>query len=86
MLRLSNRILGKIKPGNVVRSITASHTTVKEAEVDVDEVIKNSEELEEKELDPFTQEFLKNQIKINEFQRVLLSAGSSLATLLDPRR
>jgi hypothetical protein len=41
---------------------------------------------EEKELDPFTKEFMQNQIKINEFQRILLSAGSSLTLMLDPGR
>jgi hypothetical protein len=85
MFRLSNRILAKIKPGNVVRSITTS-STVKEGvgNIEVKDSIEEYEE--EKELDPFTKEFMQNQIKINEFQRILLSAGSSLTLMLDPGR
>ncbi|XP_001649247.2 ubiquinone biosynthesis protein COQ4 homolog, mitochondrial [Aedes aegypti] len=37
-------------------------------------------------MDEFTKEFLKNQIKLTELQRVILSAGSSIAALVDPRR
>ncbi|XP_055527101.1 UDP-sugar transporter UST74c-like [Wyeomyia smithii] len=37
-------------------------------------------------VDEFTQEFLKNQIKLTDTQKCILSAGSSLAALLNPRR
>lgn len=37
-------------------------------------------------LDDFTKEFLSNKIKMTDFQRMLLTAGSSIAALLDPRR
>lgn len=36
--------------------------------------------------DEFTKEFLKNQIKLSGAQKVILSIGSSLASLLDPTR
>jgi ubiquinone biosynthesis protein COQ4 len=41
---------------------------------------------DEASLDQFTKEFLGNQIKVSDFQRILLTAGSSIAALLDPRR
>lgn len=50
---------------------------------DVDEM--PAEESHE-QLDQFTKEFLGNQIKMTDFQRMLLTAGSSIAALLDPRR
>ncbi|XP_013116581.2 ubiquinone biosynthesis protein COQ4 homolog, mitochondrial [Stomoxys calcitrans] len=36
--------------------------------------------------DDFTKEFMQNRIEVNPFQRLLLSAGSSIAALVDPRR
>lgn len=36
--------------------------------------------------DPFAQEHVINRIQINGFQRALLSAGSSVAALIDPAR
>jgi ubiquinone biosynthesis protein COQ4 len=36
--------------------------------------------------DPFTKEFLKNRIQITDLQRLVLSVGSSIASLVDPRR
>lgn len=38
------------------------------------------------EMDDFTREFLDKRIKITEFQRILLAAGSSITALLDPTR
>lgn len=38
------------------------------------------------EMDDFTREFYDKRIKITEFQRLLLAAGSSVAAILDPRR
>lgn len=38
------------------------------------------------EMDDFTREFYDKRIKITEFQRLLLAAGSSVAALFDPRR
>nr|XP_029722042.1 ubiquinone biosynthesis protein COQ4 homolog, mitochondrial-like [Aedes albopictus] len=37
-------------------------------------------------VDEFTREFLKNQVKLTDLQRLILSAGSSIAALVDPRR
>uniref|UniRef100_A0A182QJL2 Ubiquinone biosynthesis protein COQ4 homolog, mitochondrial n=1 Tax=Anopheles farauti TaxID=69004 RepID=A0A182QJL2_9DIPT len=39
-----------------------------------------------KEMDEFTQEFQRNRIPVSDIQRLILSAGSSLASLIDPRR
>ncbi|XP_058828029.1 uncharacterized protein LOC131687946 [Topomyia yanbarensis] len=36
--------------------------------------------------DEFTKEFLRNQIKLTDAQRIILSAGSSIAALVNPRR
>lgn len=44
----------------------------------LDEVPKNSDE--------FTKEFMRNRIKMTTFQKMLLSAGSSISALWDPRR
>ncbi|KAL9911188.1 ubiquinone biosynthesis protein COQ4 homolog, mitochondrial-like isoform 2-T3 [Glossina fuscipes fuscipes] len=44
----------------------------------LDEVPKNSDE--------FTKEFVRNRIKMTTFQKMLLSAGSSISALWDPRR
>uniref|UniRef100_A0A1B0AI01 Ubiquinone biosynthesis protein COQ4 homolog, mitochondrial n=1 Tax=Glossina pallidipes TaxID=7398 RepID=A0A1B0AI01_GLOPL len=44
----------------------------------LDEVPKNSDE--------FTKEFMRNRIKMTRFQKMLLSAGSSISALWDPRR
>lgn len=41
---------------------------------------------DDKQLDDFTREFLGNRIKVTDFQRLLLTAGSSIAALLNPRR
>uniref|UniRef100_A0A2M3ZKC7 Ubiquinone biosynthesis protein COQ4 homolog, mitochondrial n=1 Tax=Anopheles braziliensis TaxID=58242 RepID=A0A2M3ZKC7_9DIPT len=40
----------------------------------------------EQTMDEFTREFLRNRIKVSDLQRFLLSAGSSIAALVDPRR
>lgn len=37
-------------------------------------------------VDTFEEEFLKNHISINAFQRTLLSMGSAAASILDPHR
>ncbi|XP_055614231.1 uncharacterized protein LOC129760596 [Uranotaenia lowii] len=37
-------------------------------------------------VDEFTREFLRNQVKLTDLQRVILSAGCSLAALINPRR
>lgn len=37
-------------------------------------------------LDEFTKEFLQNQVKLTELQKIVLSVGSSIAALVDPRR
>lgn len=46
----------------------------------------NEETKQEEVLDQFTKEFLGNQIKVTDFQKLLLTAGSSIAALLNPRR
>ncbi|XP_040152401.1 uncharacterized protein LOC120894088 [Anopheles arabiensis] len=38
------------------------------------------------EMDEFTKEFLRNRIEVSDIQRLILSAGSSVAALVDPRR
>lgn len=38
------------------------------------------------ELDAFERDYLKQRIEITPFQRLLLGAGSSIASLLDPHR
>ncbi|XP_053674143.1 ubiquinone biosynthesis protein COQ4 homolog, mitochondrial [Anopheles nili] len=38
------------------------------------------------DMDEFTKEFLRNRIPVSNIQKLVLSAGSSLAALIDPRR
>uniref|UniRef100_A0A2Y9D1R3 Ubiquinone biosynthesis protein COQ4 homolog, mitochondrial n=1 Tax=Anopheles funestus TaxID=62324 RepID=A0A2Y9D1R3_ANOFN len=38
------------------------------------------------EMDEFTKEFHRNRIQVSDIQRLILSAGSSVAALIDPRR
>uniref|UniRef100_A0A903Z0F3 Ubiquinone biosynthesis protein COQ4 homolog, mitochondrial n=1 Tax=Anopheles minimus TaxID=112268 RepID=A0A903Z0F3_9DIPT len=38
------------------------------------------------EMDEFTEEFHRNRIQVSDIQRLILSAGSSVAALIDPRR
>lgn len=47
---------------------------------------KSAESEAQQAADEFTKEFLQNQIKLTEFQKLVLSAGSSIAALIDPRR
>ncbi|EDV97003.1 ubiquinone biosynthesis protein COQ4 homolog, mitochondrial [Drosophila grimshawi] len=56
----------------LIPSLTSKRTAATEAPLD--------------ELDAFEREYLKQRIQITPFQRLLLGAGSSLASLLDPHR
>ena len=75
----------KFKSGSILcRTIKTSTTTLNN--VETAPIIESPPQNGNENLDTFTEEFLKKQIKINDFQRVLLSVGSSVAALLDPRR
>lgn len=65
------------------RSITSFNCNLQKSP---EKEICEEETIEDEALDNFTKEFLGNQIKVTEFQRILLTAGSSIASLLDPRR
>lgn len=85
MFRITRPVLtlGGVKPSQIGRSITTrscQHHELRQEESN------NEENGNEEELDQFTKEFLGNQIKVTDFQRLLLTAGSSIAALLDPRR
>lgn len=88
MLRLSHRLLAVV--GSKSRSITTYN--FREHEVNNNNVESKlngdgtDEVVKEEIVDDFTKEFYGNQIKVSDFQKVLLSAGSSIAALLDPRR
>lgn len=66
-----------------VRGVTTQN--IKQDEV-IDKEKNDGEESECESLDSFTKEFLGHKIKMTDFQRILLTAGSSIAALLDPRR
>lgn len=72
--------LRHVKSSHFVRSITTHG--FKQHEINE----KHEDSQEDEVLDTFTKEFLGNKIKITDFQRLLLTAGSSVAALLDPRR
>lgn len=71
--------LSRAKSSKNVRSI-ATHG-FKQQELNEKET-----EMQDENLDSFTKEFLGNKIRMTDFQRILLTAGSSIAALLDPRR
>ena len=85
MIRLTRLIvaLSENRPSNIIRSITIQ--SFKQHELrEKEEIIEEAPA--EENLDDFTREFLGNRIKVTDFQRLLLTAGSSIAALLDPRR
>lgn len=75
--------LRHVNSSRFFRSITTQ--SLKQHKI-TEEEVKDEETVEEETLDSFTKEFLGNQIKITDFQRILLTAGSSVAALLNPRR
>jgi Coenzyme Q (ubiquinone) biosynthesis protein Coq4 len=85
MLRLTRSALALSgsKSTQFVRQISASGPQHHEARQEKEH---EEEKPDEACLDEFTREFLGNQIKVSDFQRILLTAGSSIAALLDPRR
>lgn len=86
MFRLARSALAlsATKPSHCFRSITIH--SFKQHELSQKENSNDEEAPEDEALDSFTKEFLGNQIKVTDFQRILLTAGSSIAALLDPRR
>lgn len=46
----------------------------------------NEEHAQVADQDKFTKEFLTNRIPATQFQKILLTAGASLASLIDPHR
>uniref|UniRef100_A0A8W7NZG9 Ubiquinone biosynthesis protein COQ4 homolog, mitochondrial n=1 Tax=Anopheles atroparvus TaxID=41427 RepID=A0A8W7NZG9_ANOAO len=83
MLRRGLRL---VSPGTrcLYRSVSASPITHVPATVPT--VPTDDQQPSQQQMDDFTKEFLRNQIKVSDVQRILLSAGSSLAALVDPRR
>lgn len=82
MIRFTRSVLTlkAVKPSRSITTYNCNRHKLSENE-------SNEEETPVDEaLDKFTKEFLGNQIKVTEFQRILLTAGSSIAALLDPRR
>lgn len=86
MFRLTRSMLALSgsKSSRFARCATTQST--KQHELQQKENKNDEETLDDESLDRFTKEFLGNKIKVSEFQRMLLSAGSSIAALLDPRR
>jgi ubiquinone biosynthesis protein COQ4 len=84
MFRLTRSALtlrGVKSPRSITTNSLKQHEQVTQKENNYEEAA-----TEEATLDTFTKEFLGNQIKVTDFQRILLTAGSSIAALLDPRR
>lgn len=86
MLRLTRSLaaLSGAKPHTCLRSITLRGSA--QHELRTNEAVKEDEAPETEDLDAFTREFLGNRIKMTDFQKLLLTAGSSIAALLNPRR
>lgn len=86
MLRLTRSLaaLSGAKPHTCLRSITLRSSA--QHELRTNEAVKEDEAPETEDLDAFTREFLGNRIKMTDFQKLLLTAGSSIAALLNPRR
>lgn len=86
MFRLTRSMLalGGTKSSSLFRPITTQ--TIEQHEVRQKQIDENEETVDEEIRDQFTKEFLGNQIKVTEFQKILLTVGSSIAALLDPKR
>lgn len=87
MFRLTRSLaaLSGAKSHTCLRSITLRGSA--QHELRPNEAIKEDDAPPEPEdLDAFTREFLGNRIKMTDFQKMLLTAGSSIAALLNPRR
>ncbi|XP_052862095.1 ubiquinone biosynthesis protein COQ4 homolog, mitochondrial [Anopheles cruzii] len=80
MLQLCPRLVSKPSSG-YYRMLTTSYARIQSATVP-----SNGKTNDEQVLDQFTQEFLRNQIKVSKLQKLILSVGSSMAALIDPRR
>lgn len=85
MLKLSRSLVLKTASGRVNQPIYVCMrgVTTHQEEINNDE---HDADTPKEEMDDFTQQFLDKRIKISEFQRLLLAAGSSIAALFDPRR
>lgn len=85
MFRLTRSMLALsgTKSSRYIQSATTQST---KQEARKSENNNDEETADDESLDRFTKEFLGNKIKVTEFQRMLLTAGSSIAALLDPRR
>lgn len=86
MFRLTRSLaaLSGAKSHTCLRSITLRGSA--QHELRPNEAIKEDDAPEPEDLDAFTREFLGNRIKMTDFQKMLLTAGSSIAALLNPRR
>lgn len=86
MFRLTRSMsaLGGTKSPRLFRPVTTQSS--EQHEPRQKQNVNDEETVDDESLDQFTKEFLGNQIKVTEFQRMLLTAGSSIAALLDPRR
>lgn len=86
MLRLSRSIVVSLKTatGSVNRPIYECMRKITTQQEEIND--EHDADTPQQEMDDFTQEFLDKRIKITEFQRLLLAAGSSIAALFDPRR
>lgn len=69
-------------PTNLVKHNFANDDSGGHGELPPNNNNNNNEEI----TDEFTKEFKKNRIKTTDFQKLLLSAGSSIAALIDPHR
>lgn len=88
MFRLTRSILAlsSTKSSRFFTPRNATTQSAEQHELRQKEINNDEEASDEESLDRFTKEFLGNKIKITEFQKMLLTAGSSIAALLDPRR
>lgn len=84
MFRMTRSLAALSGVKSCLRSISLRASA--QHEVQAKEAIKEDEAPEPEDLDAFTKEFLGNRIKMTDFQRLLLTAGSSIAALLNPRR
>lgn len=78
-----------LKPGRVCRSLTTALTSLNETTKFNDNnnnINIDNEETVKREETQFTKEFNANRIPLTDIQRFILSAGSSVAALLNPRR
>lgn len=81
--KLNLRLLQQITTSAIRYATT---TTTSTATTSAEEATKNDDDTQLLLNDTFTKEFMQRKIQISDLQRTILAIGSSISSILDPRR